>query len=153
MGGSPRMIEKFRSNLTLNVGLRYEYYSPVSEPQGLLSNLVLAGSGPDAIANATLVTGKTVYSTPKTNFTPRFGFAWSPDMYNQKVVVRGGFGMSSPIRFRKRCSTQPVKILRFTRSRIPAAALPVPVSAARSIRMPLVTSPDCVFPGKFRLHH
>jgi hypothetical protein len=84
---------KVRSNLTLNVGLRYEYYSPVSEPQGLLSNLVLAGSGPNALTNATLVTGKTVYSTPKTNFAPRFGFAWSPSQYNQKVVFRGGFGM------------------------------------------------------------
>jgi outer membrane receptor protein involved in Fe transport len=84
---------KVRSNLTLNVGLRYEYYSPVSEPQGLLSNLVLAGSGPDALFNAKLITGKTVYSTPKTNFAPRLGFAWSPDKYNQKIVFRGGFGM------------------------------------------------------------
>jgi outer membrane receptor protein involved in Fe transport len=92
-GGFVQDDWKFRSNLTLNVGLRYEYYSPVSEPQGLLSNLVLAGSGPNAISNATLITGKTVYSTPKTNFAPRFGFAWSPDKYNQKVVFRGGFGM------------------------------------------------------------
>jgi hypothetical protein len=84
---------KVRSNLTLNIGLRYEYYSPVSEPQGLLSNLVLAGSGPDALTNATLITGKTVYSTPKTNFAPRLGFAWSPSQYSQKIVFRGGFGM------------------------------------------------------------
>jgi outer membrane receptor protein involved in Fe transport len=92
-GGFVQDDWKFRSNLTLNFGLRYEYYSPVSEPQGLLSNLVLAGSGPDAISNATLITGKTVYSTPKTNFAPRLGFAWSPDKYNQKVVFRGGFGI------------------------------------------------------------
>jgi outer membrane receptor protein involved in Fe transport len=92
-GGFVQDDWKFRSNLTLNVGLRYEYYTPVSEPQGLLSNLVLAGSGPTAISNATLITGKTVYSTPKTNFAPRFGFAWSPDKYNQKIVFRGGFGM------------------------------------------------------------
>src|SRR6202158_844338 len=92
-GGFVQDDFKFRSNLTLNFGLRYEYYTPVSEPQGLLSNLVLAGSGPDALTNATLITGKTVYSTPKTNFAPRFGFAWSPDQYNQKIVFRGGFGM------------------------------------------------------------
>ncbi len=84
---------KFRPNLTLNVGMRYEYYSPVSEPNGLLSNLMLAGSGPSAIAGARLITGKTVYSTPKTNFAPRFGFAWSPNLYDQKVVFRGGVGM------------------------------------------------------------
>jgi outer membrane receptor protein involved in Fe transport len=84
---------KFRPNLTLNAGLRYEYYTPVSETQGLLSNLVLAGTGPSAIANATLITGHTVYSTPKANFAPRLGFAWSPTRYNQKIVLRGGFGM------------------------------------------------------------
>jgi hypothetical protein len=92
-GGFAQDDFKFRSNLTLNFGLRYEYYSPVSEPQGLLSNLVLAGSGGTAIADGSLITGKTVYSTPKTNFAPRLGFAWSPDKYNQKVVFRGGFGV------------------------------------------------------------
>ena len=84
---------KFRPNLTLNAGLRYEYYSPVSEKDGLLSNLVLAGTGPSAIANGTLITGHTVYSTPKANFAPRIGFAWNPAQFSQKIVVRGGFGI------------------------------------------------------------
>lgn len=89
-GGFAQDDWKVFPNLTLNIGLRYEYYTPVSETQGLLSNLVLSGNGPLAIANATLITGKTVYSTPKNNFGPRFGFAWSPI---QKTVFRGGFGM------------------------------------------------------------
>jgi len=92
-GGFAQDDFKVTPNLTLNIGLRYEYYTPVSEPQGLLSNLVLAGTGPTAIANATLITGETVYETPKTNFAPRFGFAWSPRKYEQKIVFRGGFGM------------------------------------------------------------
>ena len=92
-GGFAQDDWKVRPNLTLNLGLRYEYYTPVSETRGLFSNLVLAGSGPTAIANATLVTGKTVYSTPKTNFAPRLGFAWSPSRYSRKLVVRGGFGL------------------------------------------------------------
>lgn len=92
-GGFAQDDFKLTPNLTVNVGLRYEYFTPVSETNGLLSNLVLAGSGPDAIANASLITGDTVYSTPKNNFAPRFGFAWSPDMYQRKVVFRGGFGM------------------------------------------------------------
>lgn len=90
-GGFAQDDWKADSNLTLNFGLRYEYYTPVSETQGLLSNLVLAGTGPSAIANATLITGHTVYSTPKTNFAPRLGFAWSP--YPKEIVFRGGFGM------------------------------------------------------------
>ena len=92
-GGFAQDDWKVTPTLTVNIGLRYEYYSAVSEPQGLLSNLILAGSGPTAIADGSLVTGKTVYSTPTTNFAPRFGFAWSPSRYNQKVVFRGGFGM------------------------------------------------------------
>jgi hypothetical protein len=92
-GGFAQDDWKVRPNLTLNLGMRYEYYTPVSETQGLLSNLVLAGSGPAAIANANLITGKTVYSTPKTNFAPRVGLAWSPDKFNQKIVFRGGFGV------------------------------------------------------------
>ena len=92
-GGFAQDDWKVMPNLTLNIGLRYEYYAALSEPQGLLSNLILAGSGPTAIADGSLITGKTVYSTPKTNFAPRLGFAWSPGRYNQKVVFRGGFGM------------------------------------------------------------
>jgi Carboxypeptidase regulatory-like domain/TonB dependent receptor len=92
-GGFAQDDWKVLHNLTLNIGLRYEYYTPVSEPQGLLSNLILAGNGPTAIADASLITGKTVYSTPKNNFGPRFGFAWSPTRYDQKIVFRGGFGM------------------------------------------------------------
>jgi outer membrane receptor protein involved in Fe transport len=92
-GGFVQDDWKIRPNLTVNIGLRYEYYTPVSEPRGLFSNLVLAGSGPSAIANSGLITGKTVYSTPKNNFGPRLGFAWSPNQYNQKIVFRGGFGM------------------------------------------------------------
>jgi outer membrane receptor protein involved in Fe transport len=92
-GGFAQDDWKVLPNLTLNIGLRYEYYTAVSEPQGLLSNLVLAGSGPTAILNGSLITGKTVYSTPKNNFGPRFGFAWSPTKYDQRIVFRGGFGM------------------------------------------------------------
>lgn len=92
-GGFAQDDWKVAPTLTVNIGLRYEYYSAVSEPQGLLSNLILAGSGPTAIADGNLITGKTVYSTPTANFAPRFGFAWSPSRYNQKVVFRGGFGM------------------------------------------------------------
>ncbi|MDX6692497.1 MAG: hypothetical protein QOF02_100, partial [Blastocatellia bacterium] len=36
---------KFRPNLTFNLGLRYEFYSPLKEKEGRLSNLTLGGPG------------------------------------------------------------------------------------------------------------
>jgi carboxypeptidase family protein/TonB-dependent receptor-like protein len=92
-GGFAQDDWKLSPTLTLNLGLRYEYYTPVSETNNLLSNLVLPSNTASAYANAGLITGNTVYTMDKTNFAPRFGFAWSPDVYDQKVVFRGGFGM------------------------------------------------------------
>jgi hypothetical protein len=92
-GGYAQDDWKFSPTLTLNIGLRYEYYTPVSETNNLLSNLVLTANTSQAYQAAGLTVGHTVYTTDKKNFAPRFGFAWSPQAYNQKVVLRGGFGM------------------------------------------------------------
>ncbi len=43
---------KFRPNLTLNLGLRYEYYSPLTEHRGELSNLIF---GPQGLADSKVV--------------------------------------------------------------------------------------------------
>lgn len=70
--------------LTLNLGLRYEFYSNPSEVQGKESNVV-------NVATATAPTvGSLMASTPKDMFSPRVGFAWSLD---SKTVLRGGGGI------------------------------------------------------------
>ena len=38
--------------------------------------------------------GGNLYNAQKGNFGPEFGFAWSPTLYQGKVVVRGGFGLN-----------------------------------------------------------
>ena len=38
--------------------------------------------------------GGNLYNSAKSNFGPEFGFAWSPTLYQGKVVVRGGFGLN-----------------------------------------------------------
>src|SRR5207248_11389243 len=91
-------------NLTLNVGLRYEMTTVLSEVQGKLTNLrsmtdPLPYCGTTA-PEATNVFGKPgctgqapYYSNPSLrNFEPRFGFAWDP-RGNGKTAVRGGFAM------------------------------------------------------------
>lgn len=99
-------------NLTLNLGLRYQYQSPRWEKfnrQGLL-NLDRIEPNPfvrDAAGNPLPapvfeyagVDGRSRYvSTPvKDVFEPRFGFAWVPGWSwnaDRKFVVRGGYGMT-----------------------------------------------------------
>src|SRR4051794_40960383 len=79
-------------NLTLNLGLRYEYFQPVHEKYGNISNVVL-GSGPNPLTGLTLRVGGDLYEAGKLNFSPQFGFAWRPNPASQRFVVRGGFGI------------------------------------------------------------
>ncbi len=91
---------KFRPNLTLNLGLRWEYFAPLSEKNGILSNLVLGPPGQE-LTGARLVTTKSLYPSDKNNFGPRVGFAYSPNFGDKlgglvngnKLVLRGGFGL------------------------------------------------------------
>jgi hypothetical protein len=83
---------KLRPNLTLNLGLRYSYFSPLSSKEG---NMLRATSG----AGANFVTGLTIakgnsWNAQKGNFGPELGFAWSPTRFNNKLVVRGGYGLN-----------------------------------------------------------
>lgn len=75
-----------RPNFTLNLGLRWEYFGPISEANNLLSNLGrdgnLAPVGSDGVDGA--------YRRDLNNFGPRVGFAWS---LHQKSVFRGGYGI------------------------------------------------------------
>jgi hypothetical protein len=77
-------------NLTLNLGLRYEYATPHWEADNLLSNF-----DPDARVMLTARDGsledRALIQPDRNNFGPRLGFAWSP---LELTVVRGGYGVS-----------------------------------------------------------
>jgi hypothetical protein len=83
---------KLRENLTLNVGLRYEYYTPLREARNL-----------DILFDTTNGTLKApnlpFFKTSKTNFGPRIGLTWSPNPKGEgffaggRTVLRGGFGI------------------------------------------------------------
>lgn len=80
--------DDFRVNprLTLNLGLRYEYYSPVTERDSLLFNVVRDPFGPFRQQ------GEPIWETDKNNFAPRLGLAWDIDG-DSKNVVRAGAGV------------------------------------------------------------
>lgn len=77
---------RFRSNLTLNLGLRYEMSTVPTETSGKLANLRNLS---DPVAH----TGSPFFNNPTLkNFEPRVGFAWDP-LRTGKTAVRGGIGM------------------------------------------------------------
>jgi hypothetical protein len=92
---------KLKPNLTVNLGLRWEYFSPLSEKDGIQTNLVLGPAGQE-LTGAKLVPAKSLYPPDRNNFAPRVGFAYSPNMGEKfhgllnesKFVLRGGFGIA-----------------------------------------------------------
>jgi hypothetical protein len=83
---------KVRPNLTLNLGMRWEYFGPLHEKNGNLGVVVL-GQGAEAVTGVRVRKGGDLYQASKKDFGPQLGFAWSPTKYNQKIVFRGGFGI------------------------------------------------------------
>lgn len=101
---------KARPNLTVNLGLRWSYDTPRHEADGdtaiwdptlpdaatnageypqALGALVFAGKGPGRNGSVNETWG-TVY---KKDFEPRVGFAWEPNMFANKAVIRGSGGI------------------------------------------------------------
>lgn len=83
---------KVRSNLTLTFGLRWERFGSVSEKNDNLSSVVL-GEGANALTGMSLRLGGELYEVNNTDFGPQVGGTWSPTKFNNKLVVRGGFGI------------------------------------------------------------
>jgi hypothetical protein len=100
---------KLRPNFTLNVGLRYEYYSPLREANnryiffdvntGTLSSPDFCYN-PFAGLQSVCAPKKTTWSNSSTNnFEPRLGIAWSPFashgglLGGNRSVLRAGFGI------------------------------------------------------------
>jgi hypothetical protein len=77
---------KWRPNLTINAGLRYEFYSVPVEKDG--RDKVWRFS-----CNGFCPPGTRWFNPDYNNFGPRVGLAWSPARFEEKTVVRGGFGM------------------------------------------------------------
>ena len=97
--------------LTLNLGLRYEYFTPIREPNGLALEAAIPEGGDPVAAvlnpNGRIVFvgnnagGKNFFKPDKNNFAPVISFAWSPEFENPwlkhilpsggRTVIRGGY--------------------------------------------------------------
>ncbi len=81
---------RVNDRLTLNAGLRYEYATPWTEANNVLSNfdpatktLIMAKDGS--------LQDRSTLKPDRNNFGPRVGLAFTP---SERTVVRGGYGIS-----------------------------------------------------------
>jgi len=80
--------------LSFNFGLRYEYFAPYTELYNHLANLLIS---PDFTSVSVATAGASVLPTSlvrseKTNFSPRFGYAYRP-FPKHSLQFRGGYSI------------------------------------------------------------
>jgi len=77
---------RLRSNLTVNIGLRYEPATVPSEVHGELANM-------RTLTSKQIFTGNSLFQNPTLhNFEPRVGLSWDP-FASGRTVVRSSFGI------------------------------------------------------------
>ena len=84
---------KVTPTLTVNLGLRWNYFGAMTDKQNNLA-VFTPGAGSAMLTNASIVRTGSLAGNQKGNFGPQLGFAWNPDYYQRKFVLRGGFGIN-----------------------------------------------------------
>jgi hypothetical protein len=80
---------KLTPQLTLNLGLRYEYATPPREKENRFANFD-PKTGKEVFARPGGTFERALIHPDRNNFAPRFGFAYSPA---QRWVIRGAYGI------------------------------------------------------------
>lgn len=107
---------RIRPNLTIDYGVRYQYFTPVTDENNVLTSFdpalynranaptcrtaacatLIRGTGNElngiAIAGSTSRFGRAISPSDKNNFSPRVGFSWDP-FKSGRTVIRAGYGL------------------------------------------------------------
>jgi hypothetical protein len=83
---------RVRPNLTLNLGLRWEYNAPTVDKYNHLATFDpnFPNSTPLPYLRISTSDAQNIYNSSKKEFSPRVGFAYTP--FGSKTVIRGGYG-------------------------------------------------------------
>ena len=139
---------KIRPNLTINAGIRWSYFGAQDSKENNL-DVLQYGSGPDALTGLNIHVGGRLYSPQKNNWGPQLGFAWQPKASENRMVIRGGFG----INYNQMKLPSPLMAteIRPTRSRQTSAArLPLPLTHRFSTRRQAASTHCLVMPPILR---
>jgi hypothetical protein len=84
---------KIKPNFTLNLGLRWEWAQPIYEAEDRQTSI-------DVATGRVLFAGKdgatrALYNPYWKQYMPRVGFGWTPRWFANKIVIRGGYGITS----------------------------------------------------------
>ena len=153
-GGYVQDDWRWKPNLTLNLGLRYEMTTVPTETDGKLVNLrnitdtlPICGTlqvGGKSVAASCAGTGPLFSNPTLKNFEPRIGFAWDP-FRNGKMAVRGGAGLFDvlplPYQF-VLLETQAIPFFQYTTLKVANFAPPNTPPGAVPLTFPLVNPVD-----------
>lgn len=84
---------KVSPNLTLNTGLRWEEFTPLDN-KGSQINYPILGPPGSELSGMKLILHNHLWGFQHNNWGPKVGFAWTPAVLNNKVVVRGGYALA-----------------------------------------------------------
>jgi hypothetical protein len=84
---------KVTQRLTLNLGVRYDYFQPYKQSDDKFVNIYQNGFQIAGLVKpADSPYGRGLIAPDRNNFGPRIGFAWRPSRFGESVV-RGGYGI------------------------------------------------------------
>ena len=93
---------RVKANLTLNYGLRWEYFSPYVEKYNRLTNLDTNSNFTEisevcatAAPGCTVGSPRSLVNPDRLMYSPRIGIAWQPKTkFTKQTVIRAGYGIN-----------------------------------------------------------